>query len=396
MLAAWRLRATSVPSGAAALDELARAVEAHDPYRVVIVDALMPGMDGFTLVDRIKQQRRFAGITLILLTSAGPWAETARTRRHSITSITKPVKHSDLLDAIMSAVGGVPAGRAPVERKERGRRARALRVLLAEDNAVNQKLVVGMLAEEGHEVVVVGNGREAVAAVERDAFDVVLMDVQMPEMSGLEATEAIRRAERDSTRHVPIVAMTAHAMKGDRERFLAAGMDEYLAKPLRFDEVFDAIDTVTRGRPPASRTEAPRQSSEAALDLATILEGVGGKRDLLAEVVDVFLVDAPLRLADARAALEKGDPAAVAAQAHTLKSMIGLFTMSVPFVTARELEAVGKQGDLAQAAEGLRALESEVAVLQERLRTLRAEIDAPPEAPADTARRSRPRSSGKR
>ena len=226
-------------------------------------------------------------------------------------------------------------------------------MLLAEDNAVNQKLVVGMLAEDGHEITVVGNGRDAVAAVGREAFDVVLMDVQMPEMSGLEATAAIRKAERGSTRHVPIVAMTAHAMKGDRERFLAAGMDEYVAKPLRIDEVFAAIEAVTRGRPSASRTQAPHESRGTELDLATILAGVGGKRDLLAEVLDVFLVDAPLRLADARAALEKSDAAGVAGQAHTLKSMIGLFTMAEPFAAARELEAVARRGDLPLAAEGL-------------------------------------------
>ena len=396
MLAAWRLRGTSVASGAAALDELAHAVDARDPYRVVIVDALMPDMDGFMLVDRIRQDRRLASLKLIMLTSAGPWADTGGGRRQPITSITKPVKHSDLLDAIVTAVGGVSAGAAPVDRPERQRRARALRVLLAEDNAVNQKLVVGMLADEGHEITVVGNGREAVAAVGREEFDVVLMDVQMPEMSGLEATEAIRKAERGSTRHVPIVAMTAHAMTGDRERFLAAGMDEYLAKPLRFDEVFAAIDAVTRGRPPANRTGTPHEPAGTALDLATILAGVGGKRDLLTEVLDVFLVDAPLRLADARAALEKSDAAGIAGQAHTLKSMIGLFTMAEPFAAARELEAVGRRGDIALAAEGLATLEGAVGALEVRLRALRAEIAAPPPAPPRApARRSPARARGK-
>ncbi len=378
MLAAWRLRGTSVASGAAALDELARAVEVRDPYRVVIVDALMPEMDGFMLVERIRQNRRLAGLKLIMLTSAGAWADPGRGRRHPIVSITKPVKHSDLLDAIMTAAGGASPGPAPVDRPERHRRTRGLRVLLAEDNAVNQKLVVGMLAEDGHEITVVGNGRDAVAAVGREEFDVVLMDVQMPEMSGLEATEAIRKAEHGTMRHVPIVAMTAHAMKGDRERFLTAGMDEYVAKPLRIDEVFAAIEAATRGRPRAGRPESPREPAGTPLDLDTILAGVGGKRDLLAEVLDVFLVDAPLRLADARAALEKSDPAGVAGEAHTLKSMIGLFTMAEPFAAARELEAVAKRGDLSLAADGLATLERAVTTLEARLRTLREEIAAPP------------------
>jgi len=395
MLAAWRLRGTSVASGAAALDELSRAAEARDPYRVVIVDALMPEMDGFMLVDRIRQNRRLAGLKLIMLTSAGAWADTGRGRRHPIVSITKPVKHSDLLDAIMTAAGGASPGAAPVDRPERHRRARALRVLLAEDNAVNQKLVVGMLAEDGHEITVVGNGRDAVAAVGREEFDLVLMDVQMPEMSGLEATEAIRKAERGSTRHVPIVAMTAHAMKGDRERFLTAGMDEYVAKPLRIDEVFAAIEAATRGHPRASRTRTAHQPAGAEFDLAAILAGVGGKRDLLAEVIDVFLVDAPLRLADARAALEKSDAAGVAGQAHTLKSMIGLFTMAEPFAAARELEAVARRGDLALAAEGLATLEGAVAGLEARLRTLRVEISAPPSSRHGRAGRASARARGK-
>jgi HPt (histidine-containing phosphotransfer) domain-containing protein len=200
----------------------------------------------------------------------------------------------------------------------------------------------------------------------------------MPEMSGLEATEAIRNVERGSTIHVPIVAMTAHAMKGDRERFLAAGMDEYLAKPLRIDEVFAAIEVATRGRRPAVKRRAPQESTAAELDVPAILAGVGGNRDLLGEVVDVFLVDAPLRLADARAALEKSDAVEIAAQAHGLKSMVGLFTMSEAFIAARELEAIAKLGDLAGAAKAVATLEDAVATLEARLRTLRAELEAPP------------------
>ncbi len=201
------------------------------------------------------------------------------------------------------------------------------------------------------------------------------MDVQMPGMSGIEATQAIRTAERGSTTHLPIVAMTAHAMTGDRERFLAAGMDEYVSKPLRIDEVLATIDAVTRGQPPAISTGPSRDATATELDVAAILAGVGGNRALLAEVIDVFLVDAPLRLAEARAAFEKGDAAAIAAQAHTLKSMVGLFTMSTPFAAARELEAIGKQGDLSQVARASATLESAVTALEERLRALRLELE---------------------
>jgi two-component system, sensor histidine kinase and response regulator len=263
------------------------------------------------------------------------------------------------------------------DRPAPSRSLRPLRVLLAEDNAVNQKVVIGMLANQGHEITVVDNGRDAVAAAGRETFDVVLMDVQMPGMSGVEATEAIRKAERGSTAHVPIVAMTAHAMTGDRERFLAAGMDGYVSKPLRIDEVLATIDAATRGQGPAVATEPRQVPTATELDVAAILAGLGGDRALLGEVIDVFLADAPLRLAEARAALEKGDAAAIAAQAHTLKSMVGLFTTAEAFAAARELEAIGKQGDLAQAAQASATLEGAVATLEARLRALRAELGTP-------------------
>jgi two-component system, sensor histidine kinase and response regulator len=377
MLEAWRLRGTSVESGAAALEMLARAADAGDAFQLAIVDALMPDMDGFGLVERIRQNRRFASLKVIMLTSAGPWGEHGRGRRHAVASISKPVKHSDLLDAILTAMGAAPPAAHATDRPAPSRALRPLRVLLAEDNAVNQKVVIGMLANQGHEITVVDNGRDAVAAAGRETFDVVLMDVQMPGMSGVEATEAIRKAERGSTAHVPIVAMTAHAMTGDRERFLAAGMDGYVSKPLRIDEVLATIDAATRGQGPAVATEPRQVPTATELDVAAILAGLGGDRALLGEVIDVFLADAPLRLAEARAALEKGDAAAIAAQAHTLKSMVGLFTTAEAFAAARELEAIGKQGDLAQAAQASATLEGAVATLEARLRALRAELGTP-------------------
>jgi two-component system, sensor histidine kinase and response regulator len=284
------------------------------------------------------------------------------------------VKHSDLLDAIVTVMGAAPAAPRATDRPAPSRPLRPLRVLLAEDNAVNQKVVIGMLAKQGHEITVVDNGGDAVAAVGRETFDIVLMDVQMPGMSGVEATEAIRKAEIGSTAHVPIVAMTAHAMKGDRERFLAAGMDAYVSKPLRSDEVLATIAAATRGQRPTLETESHKVSTATELDVEAILVGLGGDRALLGEVIDVFLADAPLRLAEARAALEKGDAAAIAAQAHTLKSMVGLFTTSEPFAAARELEAIGKQGDLALAAQAAATLEGAVATLETRLRALRVEL----------------------
>jgi two-component system, sensor histidine kinase and response regulator len=373
MLDAWRLRGTSVASGGAALEMLATALEAGDPFRLAIVDALMPDMDGFTLVDRIRKDTRFASLQVIMLTSAGPWAGQHRADHAAVTSIIKPVKHSDLLDAILTTMGAASSSRV-TDRAARPRQLPPLHVLLAEDNAVNQKVVIGMLADQGHEITIVDNGRDAAAAAAQQLFDVVLMDVQMPLMSGIEATSTIRDAERGTGRHVPIVAMTAHAMKGDRERFLAAGMDDYVSKPLRADEVLAAIARATRGNPPVAEQRPERIATTNELDVPSILAGLGGSRELLREVIDVFVNDAPARLTDTRTALAAGDGAAIAGQAHALKSMVGLFTTAEAFAAARELEARGKQGDLAGAAEAMTALNGAVEGLLGRLRTLRAEL----------------------
>jgi len=287
--------------------------------------------------------------------------------------LTKPVKHSDLLDMILTLVGGASPRRTadpPVVPPA----LRPLRVLLAEDNAVNQKVATGILADQGHEIRVVNNGREAVAAVAHEAFDVILMDVQMPVMSGVEATGTIREAERQTGRHVPIVAMTAHAMKGDRERFLAAGMDEYVSKPLRAEEMLAAIARAIRGRPSVAEERPRPVGAGHRLDVPTILAGLGGNRDLLREVIDVFLKDAPVRLTETRTAVDNGDAEAIASQAHALKSMVGLFTTAEAFAAARELEARGKQGDLTASVEATSALVNAVEALMEQLRALQTEL----------------------
>jgi len=196
----------------------------------------------------------------------------------------------------------------------------------------------------------------------------------MPVMSGVEATGTIREAERQTGRHVPIVAMTAHAMKGDRERFLAAGMDEYVSKPLRAEEMLAAIARAIRGRPSVAEERPRPVGAGHRLDVPTILAGLGGNRDLLREVIDVFLKDAPVRLTETRTAVDNGDAEAIASQAHALKSMVGLFTTAEAFAAARELEARGKQGDLTASVEATSALVNAVEALMEQLRALQTEL----------------------
>jgi CheY-like chemotaxis protein len=205
----------------------------------------MPGMDGFSTVKRIKQDARLAKSAVIMLTSAGFRGDSARCRELGIDGyLTKPIKRSDLLEAIKLVLGSETGPEASASlvtlHSLREQRAR-LKILLAEDNRVNQVLAVRLLEKRGHEVTVAGNGLEALEALDQQVFDLVLMDIQMPEMDGFEATAAIRKGEMKSGKHIPIVAMTAHAMAGDRERCLEGGMDDYITKPIRLELLLDAI-----------------------------------------------------------------------------------------------------------------------------------------------------------
>ena len=246
MFLAWQMSPTLAENGLEALTILKRADTEGTPFHLILLDAQMPGMDGFTVVGKIKQDPRLAKSVVIMLTSAGFRGDAARCRVLGIKGyLTKPIKRSDLLEAIKVVLGSqtLPEGCSPVVtlhslRESRGR----LRILLAEDNRVNQLLAVRLLERRGYEVAVAGNGEEALEALNKQAFDLVLMDVQMPEMDGLQATAAIRKGEMKSGKHIPIVAMTAHAMAGDKENCLEAGMDDYITKPIRLKQLLDVLE----------------------------------------------------------------------------------------------------------------------------------------------------------
>ncbi len=261
MLRNWRLCPRGAAGGAAALDELRRAAAAGAPYPLVLLDVMMPEVDGFAVAEEIRRRPELTGATVLMLSSSDRRGDVARCRELGLARyLIKPVKQSELLDAILAALGPSAREAAPVPPAEPqpakpGAAARPLRVLLAEDNAVNQRLAIRLLEKRGHTVVVAGNGREAVEALAREAFDVVLMDVQMPVMGGLEATAAIRARERAGGGHTPIFAMTAHAMTGDRERCLEAGMDDYLTKPIQSRALTEALDRLA---PRSSGTPAER------------------------------------------------------------------------------------------------------------------------------------------
>ena len=241
LLRPWRMKPTVARSGPEALEALGRAAAAGEPFPLVLLDAMMPGMDGFELAEEIRKRPELAGAAVMMLSSGDRRGDVEHCRRLGLARyLVKPVSPSDLLDALTQALSAprpAVAARKPSRPPDAAPAATTLRVLLAEDNLVNQRLAIRLLEKQGHVVTPVLNGRDAVEALEEQAFDVVLMDVQMPILDGMEATALIRRREEGAGRRTPIIALTAHAMKGDRERCLEAGMDDYLTKPIQGAEL---------------------------------------------------------------------------------------------------------------------------------------------------------------
>ncbi len=375
MLGTWGMKVTSAESGRAALTIVKEAAGKGRKFQLVLLDSSMPEMDGFSLARRIKSDRTIPGAPIMMLTSAGQRGDGARCRKLGIAAyLTKPVSQSELLDAIMTTLGA-PAARtreAPlVTRHSLRENRRHYTILLAEDNQVNQTVAVRTLEKRGHTVTVANNGKEALALLKKKPFDLVLMDVQMPEMGGFEATAAIREGEKGTKTHLPIVAMTAHAMKGDRERCLHAGMDGYVPKPINARELFQAIDRAMGVRSsldvPASNPPRP----DAAFDRAAALARVGDDLDLLLDMSKLFLDLCPGLMQDIAAAIEAGDAKALRAAAHALKGSVGNFSAPGAFDAAQRLETLGEGGDLESAGPAYAALQKEIDRLSRALSTLR-------------------------
>ena len=401
VLTQWRMQPTAVASAQAALEAMEAAERAKRPYPLVLLDASMPVMDGFDLAAKIQQSPRLAGASIMMLSSGARPGDRARCFELGISAyLTKPVKQSDLMDTIVGVFASRGARKEPRAGALRERKGgRRLRVLVAEDNRVNQQVAVGMLERAGHEATVAENGREVLALLEKGTFDVVLMDVQMPELDGLETTAAIRERERAAGGHLPIVALTAHAMKGDAERCLAAGMDAYMAKPLQPRELADTIASVL---PPGVAGAAPPEPADrpcpvpapaGPVDLPKLLERVGGDRRALAELVRIFRADWPKQAERLRSAIRGGDAAALRAAAHALKGAVSNFAAAAATEAALSLQKMGEAGRLVGAEVVLERLEGEVAALLAALAAVvRPRRPAPPrENRAASAARRRPR-----
>ena len=376
ILKSWEMEVELVESGSAAIAALEAAAQ---PFDLVLMDLMMPEMDGLETVAIIRENAAFAQVPVLLLSSADRAGFSARARSLGIArSLIKPIKQSDLLEAISAALEAAPTvearrGDAPADEsvavESWDRTAR--RILLAEDGAINQQVAVRLLEERGHSVVVVDNGRAAVEQVAAQAsassaeppFDVVLMDVQMPEMDGLEATAAIRRAEAQTGGHVPIIAMTAHAMKGDRDRFLAAGMDGYVAKPVRPHELYAAVE----GGGPNDEDGLPAPV-DVPFEWDAALENVGGDEAMLRELAEMFFAECPKLMQQIREHIAGADGPELRRAAHTLKGSAHVFGAEKVAEAAHRLEEIGREEMFADAEEALALLEDEVARLLPALR----------------------------
>jgi two-component system, sensor histidine kinase and response regulator len=361
MLLHWRMQPSVVASGAAAIVEMLQAAHAGKPFPLVILDGMMPEMDGFMVVEKIREHAELSGATVMMLSSAMPAGAAARCGELGVASyLTKPVTQAELIDAILIALGGAAemmlltadaadaADVAPVVRTSTG-----LRILVAEDNLINRAVAVGILEKRGHSLVHADNGREAVEAVARETFDLILMDVQMPEMDGFEATRRIRELEEPTGRHTRIVAMTAHAMTGDRERCLAAGMDDYLSKPLRKEDLLQVLEG------------ASAQENEDAGDRVLpynreqLLEQCEGDEELMSELISIFHDNTPRIVQAIGQAVGKCDGPALAVQAHKLMNSLGAFGASTARTLALRLEKHGQENNFGGAKERFTELERE-------------------------------------
>lgn len=347
LLQQWRMQPVAVADAAQALAELERAGAAGQPYALALLDVQMPGMDGFELAQKMRRAR--SGVAAIMMvTSQGQRGDAQRCRELGLSAyLTKPVAASDLLDAIMTTLGEPQNSQSELvtrhtlreDRQNAAVQWRSLKLLLAEDNAVNQRLASIVLGKLGHQLSVVSNGREALDAWQHAAFDAILMDVDMPEMNGYEATARIRAIEQTRGGHVPIIAITAHAMQGVREDCLAHGMDGYVSKPMDADALQLELQSLL---PDVAATPStcpePKAESVAVANFAELRQTVGDDKALFDELVALYRTDAPRHLQQLRLALAQNNAQAIRHSAHAIRGMVAVFGAAPTMAVAQQLE----------------------------------------------------------
>jgi two-component system sensor histidine kinase/response regulator len=374
-VAPWGMHSEGANDGVRGLHQLRTAAHSGAPYQLAILDMHMPGMDGLTLARAITADADLAATRLLLLTSVDQPGDSDTLRRAGIAAwLTKPVHQSELHKSILSVLAtpnGTAAALPPCAEPLSALPTLAVapapsraRVLVAEDNAVNQKVATHMLEKLGYRADVVANGIEAIEALSRIRYAAVLMDCRMPEMDGFAATERIRASERQHGGHTPIIALTANAMKADREQCLSTGMDDYIAKPIAINELAAALTRCILGSEPAGgRTSASGRDVDEVVDRAELMERLGGNVQLIRNLVRLFLADCPRMLTEIQAAAASRDAQALERAAHALKGSAGNFAAHRAVEAARQLELMGRDANLEGAAAACTTLQQEIARL---------------------------------
>ncbi len=387
-MASWGMRPEEAPDGPSGIQALQHARDEGDPFQLAIVDMQMPGMDGEAVGRTIRAEESLADTRLVMLTSLGMRGDAKRMQEIGYAGYAvKPVRHEELHAVLLQVVSGsVEGSLLPIATRHTAREVyprftdRASRILLAEDNSTNQQVALGILKKMGLSADAAANGREAVELLRSLPYDLVLMDVQMPEMDGLEATRQIRNPQSGVLNHdIPIVAMTAHAMRGDQERCIEAGMNDYIAKPVSPHALAGVLekwlpgggkdgrqgqnpgtregeDGSSREEEEVARFSTPPGQPSQLFDRAALLARLMGDDELVDEVVDIYLEDIPTRIEALRECLEAGDAAGAERQAHTIKGASANVGSDALRDLAADLERAGKKGDLESVKAGLKEL----------------------------------------
>lgn len=360
LLESWGLKADFEERWMNVVERLQVANLAGDPFRILIMNVLLPLKDAINFVDEFRDPQKFGDLSIVLLTAAKPYPDC-----HDILYVSKPVKQSELLKRLKQK--RLSDDEDITKRSELVREATACialgntRILLAEDNMINQKLMISLLQKMGCRIRAVANGLDAVSALDVDDFDVILMDVQMPEMDGFEATARIRQLETERGGHIPIIALTAHVMKGDREKCLAAGMDDYLSKPIKRDElerIIKKYSSFIEYAVAASPPPIPIQS--APLDWLSLVDMMNGDEELAESLVQQYIEEAQAQIEELRDAADKNDFKSIAAAAHRLKGVSGNLGVKTVYDLTAKLERLAKEEELEQESDLLQELVKEV------------------------------------
>ena len=379
MLGRWGMQPRSASGPQQALEMIQKHASEKDGFELVLVDGALTNAEGSSLIRAIAEASS-SPAPIVLMSGSYDWLENQGSYRESMIAsrVMKPVEESNLLFAVNSAVG--------IESPDEGSDASpgsdvaplgALRILVAEDSLVNQKLAVGLLEKQGHEVVVASNGRRAVSEIGKRGFDLVLMDVEMPEMDGLDATRMIREQEQTShRRHLPIVAMTAQAMKGDKERCLSAGMDGYVSKPIRSDTLVQVIrEVMEQSAVQSSATAEPdpvpnSSGKDVTLDWDKAMSAVAGDRELLEQVIETLVAECPGMMDSIRQSFQERDAATLRRAAHTLKGGLRIFGETSAGRLAQDIESLADKEDFQSVASKVDVLAEEMQGVLEHIRQI--------------------------